>query len=165
MERDAVAMRLPLNGLHPLAFPVPTLLIRTAARDDLPALGEVMYQAYRGTVDDEGESELGALEELKRTMDGKYGEFNWAASQVAEVDHAPVASSLVTTWQRFPLLAFTITLPQWQRRGIGGRLILRSAELLSGQGHRELRLVVTRTNPAINLYRKLGFLEYDAGPR
>ena len=103
--------------------------------------------------------------ELEGTLDGKYGEFNWAASLVAEVGTTPISSSLVTTWQRFPLLAFTFTLPEWQRRGVGNQLISKSAELLGEQGFRELRLVVTRTNPAIHLYRKLGFLEFDSGSR
>jgi ribosomal protein S18 acetylase RimI-like enzyme len=165
MERDTVAMRLHLDHLHPFTLPVPTTLIRTVMRDDLPALGKVMYQAYEGTVEDEGESELDALGEIEGTTDGKYGKFDRAASLVAQIDNAPVSSSLVTSWHGFPLLAFTVTLPEWQRRGIGGRLIFRSAELLASQGHRELRLMVTRANPAINLYRKLGFLECDTRPR
>ena len=165
MERDAVTMRLNLVGLPPTTQPASTILVRPVVRDDLPSLGRVMHRAYRGTVDDEGETELDAIGELEGTMDGKYGEFNWEASLVAEVDDVPVSSSLVTSWRGFPLLAFTVTLPEWQGRGIGNRLICQSAERLGGQGFHELRLVVTRTNPAVHLYRKVGFLEYDAGPR
>ncbi len=58
MERDAVSMRLNLEGLNPLTSPASFILVRAMVRDDLPALGRVMHQAYRGTADDEGETEL-----------------------------------------------------------------------------------------------------------
>jgi hypothetical protein len=61
---------------------------------------------YRGTVDDEGETEFDVIGELEGTMDGTYGEVNWAASLVAEVGNTPIPSSGVTSWQPFPSLAF-----------------------------------------------------------
>jgi GNAT superfamily N-acetyltransferase len=160
MQREAVTMRLLLEDLPPTTEPASSILVRPVVRGDLPSLGRVVHRAYRGTVDDEGETELDAIGELERTVNGKYGEFNWGASLVADVDAVPVSSTLVTSWQGFPLLAFTVTLPEWQGRGIGNLLISQSAELLGGQGFHELRLVVTRTNPAVHLYRKVGFLEY-----
>lgn len=165
MGRDAVQMRLNLEEFSPVT---PTFVItsfRPATRDDSPRLGGLFHQAYGGTVDGEGETELDALHEVAGTFGGKYGDFSWTASLVSEIDKLLVSSSLVTLWREFPLLAFTVTLPQYQNNGIGSHIISQSAELLRDEGFHELRLVVTRSNPAINLYRKLGFVEYDHGSR
>lgn len=46
---------------------------QTILDGDLPALAETMLDAYRGTVDDEGEDEAAALHELETTAEGAYG--------------------------------------------------------------------------------------------
>ena len=161
MGRDAVHMRLNLEKLFPVT---PTFMITTfrpVTREDSQNLGELFHKAYGGTVDDEGETELDALHEVAETFGGKYGNFSWTASLVSEIDKSLVSSSLVTLLRGIPLLAFTVTLPQYQNNGIGSHIISQSAELLRDEGYYELRLVVTRSNPAINLYRSLGFVEYD----
>lgn len=56
-----------------------------------------------------------------------------------------------------PLLAFAITDPAFQRRGIGRRLIEESIRRLDATGVKELHLAVTRGNPAFALYQRLGF--------
>ena len=165
MGRDAVQMWLNLEEFSPVT---PTFMIasfRPTTRDDSPTLGGLFHRAYEGTVDDEGETEPDALREVTETFGGKYGDFSWTASLVSEIGNILVSSSLVTLWRELPLLAFTVTLPQYQHNGIGGHIISQSAELLRDEGFHELRLVVTRSNPAINLYRKLGFVEYDHGSR
>jgi GNAT superfamily N-acetyltransferase len=165
MRRDTIQMRLNLEEFSPVT---PTFLItsfRPVTREDSPILGELFHKAYEGTVDDEGETELDALHEVTGTFGGKYGGFSWTASLVSEIDRLLVSSSLVTLLRGFPLLAFTVTLPQYQNNGIGSHIISKSSELLRDEGFHELRLVVTRTNPAVNLYRKLGFVECDCGSR
>src|ERR1035437_2702959 len=153
MGRDAVQMRLNLEKFSPAT---PTFVItafRPVTREDSQNLGELFHKAYGGTVDDEGETELDALHEVAETFGGKYGNFSWTASLVSEIDKSLVSSSLVTLLRGIPLLAFTVTLPQYQNNGIGSHIISQSAELLRDEGYYELRLVVTRSNPAINLYR------------
>jgi L-amino acid N-acyltransferase YncA len=165
MGRDAIQMRLNLEEFFPMT---PTFMVtsfRPATRDDSSRLGRLFHQAYEGTVDDEGETEFDALHEVAQTFDGKYGDFSWSASPVAEIGQLLVSSSLVTLWREFPLLAFTVTLPQYQNNGIVSHIISQSAELLREAGFHELRLVVTRSNSASNLYRKLGFVEFDRGSR
>jgi GNAT superfamily N-acetyltransferase len=161
MGRDAVQMWLNLEKFSPVT---PTFMITTfrpVTRDDSQNLGELLHRAYGGTVDDEGETVLDAQHEVAETFGGKYGDFSWTASLVSEIGNSMVSSSLVTLLRGIPLLAFTVTLPQYQNNGIGSHIISQSAELLRDEGFYELRLVVTRSNPAINLYRSLGFVEYD----
>jgi GNAT superfamily N-acetyltransferase len=165
MGRDAIQMRL---NLDEFSLVTPTFMItsfRPVTREDTPMLGELFHKAYEGTVDDEGETELDALHEVTETFGGKYGDFSWTASLVSQIDRLLVSSSLVTLLRGIPLLAFTVTLPPYQNNGIGSHIISQSVELLRDEGFHELRLVVTRSNPAINLYRKLGFVEHDHGSR
>ena len=161
MGRDAVQMWLNLEEFSPVnpAFLITTF--RPVTRDDSQNLGELFHKAYKGTVDDEGETELGALHEVVETLAGKYGTFSWSTSLVSEIENSLVSSSLVTLLGGIPLLAFTVTSPHYQNKGIGSHIISQSAELLRDEGFYELRLVVTRSNPAINLYRRLGFVEDD----
>ncbi len=161
MGRDVVQMCLNLEEFSPVspAFSITTL--RPVTLDDSQNLGELLHKAYKGTVDDEGETELDALHEVVETFDGKYGTFSWTTSLVSEIESSLVSSSLVTLLGGIPHLAFTVTLPQYQNNGIGSHIISQSAELLRDEGFYELRLVVTRSSPAINLYRRLGFVEDD----
>ena len=45
-------------------------------------------------------------------------------------------------------------LPEYRGKGIGGALL---RELIAGCGHRVVKLQVFQNNPAIHLYRRLGF--------
>ena len=131
---------------------------RQMVAEDAPNLAHVMFRAYRGTTDDEGETEDDALEEILRTFDGTYGPFNWAASAIAEADGAIIAATLITTFNERPLLVYSFTCPDHQRQGIARMLISRSAAVLWDQRASELTLVVTRTNRALGLYHQLGFV-------
>ena len=57
-----------------------------------------------------------------------------------------------------PLLAFAMTEPACQGRGIGQLLIEESIHGLDAAGMKELHLTVTRSNPAVALYQRLGFV-------
>ena len=74
---------------------------------------------------------------------------------------APASAVLSTIWRGCPLIAYTFTAPAHQRQGLSSSLIESVAELLVGRGHPQVSLVVTRANPAMDLYEKLGFVEED----
>lgn len=131
---------------------------RTVERSDAPALGELMVAAYRGTVDDEGETREDAVAEVEQVLDGSYGPFVFDASFVVEGDDGLVGASLVAVWESHPLLLYLVVRPESKRRGIGSALLLQTGTALAAAGHPELDLFVTETNePAVALYRKLGF--------
>ena len=122
-----------------------------------------MLAAYRGTVDDEGESESDAVAEVERTMVGEYGQFLSDCSLVVEDDAGRLAgASLVTLLESDPCLTYVVVHPEMQRRGIGTSLIGSSGEALRSAGHTRMDLFVTEGNePAVTLYRKLGFAVVD----
>jgi ribosomal protein S18 acetylase RimI-like enzyme len=77
---------------------------------------------------------------------------------VVEGGDGLVGASLVAIWESRPLLLYLVVRPQAKRRGIGTSLLARTGNALLGAGHTALDLFVTEANePAVNLYRKLGF--------
>ena len=135
--------------------------LRTLGPGDAPALATLMLDAYRGTIDDEGESPEGAVAEVSKTLAGGYGPMVWEASFVVPSTDDPRvldSASIVTLSRDEPLLAFSLTRPEVQGRGLAGRSIRASARSLARLGHARILLVVTAGNtPAERLYEKLGF--------
>ncbi|NUW31713.1 GNAT family N-acetyltransferase [Nonomuraea sp. SMC257] len=142
---------------HAFRHPVPA---------DLPALGRLMWDAYRGTPDepDAGDSVAAATEEIRLAFTGEHGPFQPAASFVAEDEGRAVAAALVTVWQEVPLLAYVFTAPSHVGRGLGRRLVEASMRALGEQGHSLLSLAVTEDNVrARRLYESLGFTPHQDG--
>jgi len=140
---------------------------RPVERADAPALGRLMLAAYRGTVDDEGETLEDAVAEVGQLLDGSHGPFLYDASFVTEDEDGPIGSSLVAIRESVPLLCYLVVHPRAHRRGVGSQLIARTGNALAAAGHPELDLFVTEANePAVGLYRKLGFrlVERVEGP-
>ncbi|WP_299957392.1 GNAT family N-acetyltransferase [uncultured Modestobacter sp.] len=133
--------------------------VRVAREADLPAMAEVMAEAYRGTVDDEGEDQPAALAELRSTAAGTHGPPLPDAWLLAEEAGEVAAAVVCTRWQGLPFVAQAVTHPRWQRRGHGTRLLLAAATTLRAGGETRLSLIVTRRNPAHALYQRLGFTE------
>jgi GNAT superfamily N-acetyltransferase len=161
MGRDVIAMRLELTG--EVARPselASEWTVRLLVAGDVEEVGALSYVAYRGSVDDQDETPEQQLAEISGTFAGKYGMVNAGASFGAFRAGELVASTIVTTWRGRPLLAFALTLPAWQGQGLATHLILRTAQALVAQGQSELTLAVTKGNPALRLYLKLGFAEF-----
>jgi len=143
---------------------------RTVRPSDAAAIGELMLAAYRGTVDDEGETLGDAVAEVDRVLAGSYGPFLFVASFVVErggPGTGLVGASLAALWESRPLLLYLVVRPEMKRRGVGTYMLTRTGNALLAAGHPELDLFVTEANrPAVNLYRKLGFrvIERVEGP-
>jgi ribosomal protein S18 acetylase RimI-like enzyme len=131
---------------------------RRVERSDTAALGELMLAAYRGTVDDEGETREDAVAEIEQALAGSYGPFASDASFAVEGDDGLLGASLVAIWESRPLLLYLVVHPDAKRRGIGTALLVQTGNALAAKGHPELDLFVTEANePAVGLYRKFGF--------
>lgn len=133
--------------------------LRSVRPTDRQVLGELMYRAYIGTIDYEGEDLGKCFAEVDRTMAGEYGVFDFASSVIAEVEHGIVASAvLLTRWRGQPFVAFVMTLPEYWRRGLARGCLLRAMQTLQLVGEHEIRLMVTAANArAVALYAALGF--------
>ena len=143
----------------PEALPLPEGLAapRAVRRDDLRALGRLAFRAYRGSVDDHGESEAWHREDLRAALDGRYGSYMDVGRVVEDGAGDLVAAALFTWHADLPLLAFCLTDPAWRGRGVATHLIATCARALEAAGHREMHLAVTDGNPAQALYARLGF--------
>ena len=96
MTRTRLEMKLTLCP-QPSRGNWPARSVQTA---DAPALAALMLDAYRGTVDDEGETAEEALAEVNAMLDGKYGPWLADASFVVELDGRLVAACVITLWRR-----------------------------------------------------------------
>lgn len=133
---------------------------RNVTAGDAVALGELMLEAYRGTVDYEGETLEETISEVRETLNGKYGPLLEQASFLIEEDGRVLSASLVTWWEETnsPLLAFSMTHPVAKGRGMATLLLQLTINTLRALGYEELSLVVTASNhPARHLYEKMGF--------
>jgi pimeloyl-ACP methyl ester carboxylesterase/GNAT superfamily N-acetyltransferase len=133
---------------------------RPVTADDIPALAQLVLDAYAGTIDDEGETLDGALRAIQDTFAGTptSGRLLPMCSFFIEEGGRALACTLVTVWHAQPLLAYVMTYPAAQGRGMGRYLICKSIEALLAQGYHELTLFVTKGNlPAQHLYDTLGF--------
>ena len=129
---------------------------------DAQALGHLMIEAYRGTIDYEGETVEQAIEEVQGMLSNKYGAFMPASSFLIEAEGRPIAACLISLWQAAPLVTDLMTHPDYQGQGLGTFLLRQSINALHAQGYEELYLFVTAGNDgAQHLYEKLGFVIVD----
>jgi predicted GNAT family acetyltransferase len=131
---------------------------RVISPDDAVLLGELMVQAYRGTVDYHGESRDDARVEVKATLGGKYGVFLRDCSFLIEEEGQIISAVMVTMSEHYqaPLLAFCMTHPSRKTEGMATFLIREACNALVDAGYKELFLVVTEENkPARHIYEKM----------
>jgi GNAT superfamily N-acetyltransferase len=150
--------------MPPPATPNSTLELRPLIDWDPVAVGHLMWVAYRGTIDDEYPTEDDALADAEGALGGRWGPVIWQASVTAAHAGRLVAAVINVYDSKHdmtPLLAFALTEPDWQGRGIGGWLIEESVSRLDDLGESELHLAVTRGSPAQRLYERLGFRVVD----
>lgn len=133
---------------------------RTISKTDYQSLGNLMLEAYRGTVDYDGESLEDSIGEIKGTLEGKYGTLIGPASYVIEENGVSAAAVIFTIneKEKMPLLTFAMTDPAYKNKGMSKYLIRKSLNSLLDLGYKECFLVVTDGNqPAQSMYEKMGF--------
>ncbi len=138
---------------------VPTQQAVALSASDAEQFGELLFASYKGTVDDEGETLEETKQEAKASLDGKYGTPIWDASFAISKNNKLVSACLIVDRQG-PFMAFVVSDPQFQGKGLAKELIFHSLNSLYLRGDKSLKLVVTAANtPALTLYKKLGFSE------
>ena len=69
---------------------------------------------------------------------------------------------MISLWEGEPILTFVVVHPDVKRQGLGSFLLASSGNALVSAGFALLDLFVTEENePAVSLYRKLGFRVVD----
>jgi RimJ/RimL family protein N-acetyltransferase len=126
----------------------------------VPELAKLMDASYKNTIDYEGETPEQCVQEMKDTIAGKYGPFIYSASFILKNKDKAVSAILLTEWKSQPLIAYTMSDPDFQGKGLAKNLIRKSISALAKLNRKELFLVVTDGNTsAQNLYKSLGFEE------
>ena len=143
-----------------LQTPAVHLGARHVGASDVEGLAKLMLAAYRGTIDDEGETLDSARAEIQRTFAAEYGRFLPDCSWLVEHGDTIRAACLATyfdMWQA-PIVAFVMTDPAAKGQGLATNLIKHSMNSLLVQGYTRLCLAVTEGNtPAQHIYNLLGF--------
>src|SRR5947208_9744400 len=70
--------------------------VRPISPGDIPLLGDLLYVAYHGTIDDNGESESDALQEAQDIFAGKYGPLLDTCSLLIEGQEQILGASIIT---------------------------------------------------------------------
>ena len=137
--------------------------LRVMTPDDQVAVAEILFDAYRGGVDDEGDGPVVALVEVVNTMAGQYGPPIPDACLVGLDEHGQIVSAVLTVmFEDEPLIAHVVTDPDHQHQGWGGALIEQALQAVAEGGGAWVNLAVTVGNPALALYEKLGFLTAES---
>lgn len=156
--------RLQLDRL-PLELAEPPAGARRPIPEDREALAALMIDAYRGAIDDDGET----LDDARAEIDGYFSgtdlapllEYSWVAG-AETLD----AACLVAHWpaRNCALFAYLMTRAAAKGQGLAGRLVAASLRDLAGARHTEARAVITMGNePSERLFTRLGFQQVTEG--
>lgn len=133
---------------------------RNISKSDINSLGVLMLESYRDTIDYEGETLEDAISEIRETFNGKYGPLLERCSFILEEDGQALSACIITFFEemKLPLIAFSMTHPDFKNKGMATFLLKKSINSLITQGYEQLYLVVTEGNiSAQHLYEKVGF--------
>jgi hypothetical protein len=132
---------------------------RVEERDSLK-LGELLYEADRGTVDDEGLPVSNSIEEVRLTLSGRYGRFLPECSYLGLEGDRIVSAVLMTFYEKdqMPLVAYTMTHPIYKNRGWCKTLLRLGCGKLHELGYKKCFLSVNPKNlAAVAAYKGAGF--------
>lgn len=154
VERYEYRLILPLSSAVVHIQHPPGGVLRNPRIEEVEALAELMLDAYRGTIDYEGEGADEALEEIN----GWFGNApNLDASWVYAGGDIILSASLVSG-KESPILSYIITRSIWKGRGLGAYVVRQSLLSLQDAGVHGVRAWVTEGNtPSERILARFGF--------
>lgn len=158
MSRTRSEYRLDLPHLPPLA-PAIGLDVREVTTDDRAAAARLLLAAYRGTIDDEGETDDDALD----AIDDYFGRIIWPHSVVAADSGGLIGMSFVVVVDDRHYIDPVATAAANKGRGVGRTLVTHSLRSLAAAGVTEVGATITDGNsPSERLFTSLGFTRVGA---
>ena len=134
--------------------------LRQPTPADAELLAQLMFDAYRGTIDDGGETIENARDEttsyLASVVNPPLLGCSWLVAQPGQL----VAACLACLWSRraTPLVAYVIVRASHKRQALGQLVLAQSLASLRQAGYAEARAVITSGNiPSERLFARLGF--------
>jgi len=154
VEMMAEPVRRPVVCDRPLRHPRPD------DEADVEAIGQLYYDAYRGAIDDIGQSQADAMNEAREALAGYFGRFLADCSFVLDGQDGLAGAALITeASEDTALLAEVMVHPSYRGRGYARALIQAAMNACHGSW-KKMILTVTRSNvPAEGLYQRMGFEE------
>lgn len=155
-----------------LPFPPPPtinfpLALRAFCPTDVEAVAGLMLDAYRGTIDDSGETLADARDEVQAYLMGQRGgPALWQESCLGVVNNQLVAACLVTQGEtgQHPLIAYVMTHAAWKKQGIGQVILTATVQTLARSQYPAVWAVITQGNtPSERLFASLGFRRKESG--
>ena len=154
MPRHEYTLSLPLSAAVLHTQHPPGGVLRNPTVDEVEALAELMLDAYRNTIDYEGEDSDDALVEVNKWFAGRP---RLDCSWVYASGDIYLAASLVGG-DATPILSYIITRPTWKGRGLGAYVVRQSLLSLQDSGASEVRAWVTEGNtPSEHIMARFGF--------
>lgn len=115
-------------------------------------------EAFKGTIDDEGEIYTDWLIEVREAFQGKYGPIMEEHSFYVKEKEKIIASTVVALFHGLPLVIYVAVEPRERGRGLAKKLLKKMLDSFYGSIYQEVYLVVTLGNlPAEMIYKQLGF--------
>lgn len=128
--------------------------LKVPSKADVDDLAQLMLDAYRGTIDYDGESIDEAKAELTDYLESSP---RLASSYVAMVDGTMAGAILLATWSGEPLVSYVMTRPEYKNQGLGTALLQASLRALRHEGEERVHAFITDGNTASEaLFRGAG---------
>lgn len=144
-----------LQPIDPTRLPDPAPGARTVAPDDRESLAPLLLDAYRGTIDDEGED----LDDAFTAIDHYLGRILTPHSFVLADEHGLAAMSFVVEVNGRHYIDPVVTHPRVKQTGKGRALVVASLHSLAAIGVPEVGATITDGNAASErLFAGLGFV-------
>ena len=154
--------RLNLAAYHPQQQPSPGLDLRAPTGADAANLAVLMLDAYRDTIDYDGETLEQARQEVESFLNGVYGPPLLNCSRLGFLDGNLAAACLVSRWGEHPLICFVMTGARWKNQGLAQAVLHQTLQCLAAAGHPLVDAVITEGNhPSERLFARIGFSRYD----
>jgi GNAT superfamily N-acetyltransferase len=136
------------------------LKLRATEARDSEAMGALLLDAYRGTIDDEGEDMRAAIGVARDFFAGANGRVQYDITVGAWRGETLVAVCAVA-WldtRACPFVAYAATASEAKRQGVGRLVVGESVRRAGKAGHKEIRAFITEGNtPSERLFGALGF--------
>lgn len=132
---------------------------RVPVAGDVDALAALMLDAYRGTIDYEGEGMAEAVAEVAGYLAGRP---MVSESVVLASGGEIVSACLISDGEGSPLVGYVMTAAAEKRRGLGTAATVLALRRLHAAGHRRIEAYITEGNiPSERIFLGLGFTVQD----
>ena len=137
------------------------LPLRAPQTSDTDAMAELMLEAYRGTIDYEGETLDEAVAEVKAYLAGERGGRPLLeVSRLAFDGERLAGACLAAEWheRQTALISYVMTHSEWKRRGVGRQALRAVLTALRAQDYRRVHAFITEGNSfSERLFGRMGF--------